>query len=206
MPAIFEESETEYPSFSMKKRGGDGANRNLGRGDSEFDDVIDQVLEENKNAGRRDDLTDDDDDLAPDRTEVNPLKDFTFVGGSMDLMAKPKQQPKKLDSITAIRDYLESELGQDRLYQAYPVLRDFGDDMLYEEKTAELVEKLEFCMTAEEVEKYRNFFSLLVFHDMTVDQNGGGEDAMILAGQTLRGISNMTAAFGQAPLRETRRN
>jgi len=116
MPVVLEESETEYPSFSMKKRGQAGK-RNLARGDSEFDEVIDQVLEENKNAARRDDLSDEDDDeLAPDRSQVNPLKDFTFVGGNMGLMAKPKKDPQKLDSITAIRDYLESELGQERLF------------------------------------------------------------------------------------------
>jgi len=51
-------------------------------------------------------------------------------------------------------------------------------------------------MSEAEVLKYRNFFALLVFHDMQVDQNGGGEEAMVQAGQTLRGISNMTAAFG----------
>jgi len=61
------------------------------------------------------------------------------------------------------------------------VLRDFGDDLLFEEKSAELVEKLEFLMSEAEVLKYRNFFALLVFHDMTVDQNGGGEDAMMMA-------------------------
>lgn len=58
------------------------------------------------------------------------------------------------------------------------MLRDFGDDILYEEKTAELVEKLEFCMTEQEVSKYRNFFGLLVFHDMQVEEKGGGEEAM----------------------------
>ena len=79
-------------------------------------------------------------------------------------------------------------------------MRDFGDDILYEEHSAELVSRLEFCMTEVEVNKYKNFFALLVFHDMQVDQNGGGEDAMIQAGQTLRGISAMTAAFGSAPL------
>ena len=61
------------------------------------------------------------------------------------------------------------------------MLRDFGDDLLFEEKSAELVEKLEFLMSEAEVLKYRNFFALLVFHDMTVDQNGGGEDAMMMA-------------------------
>ena len=82
------------------------------------------------------------------------------------------------------------------------MLRDFGDDILFEEKSAELIEKLEFVMSEPEVMKYRNFFALLVFHDMQVEQNGGGEDAMIEAGRTLRGISQMTAAFGnQGPLR-----
>ena len=55
-------------------------------------------------------------------------------------------------------------------------------------------------MTEAEVLKYRNFFALLIFHDMTVDQNGGGEEAMIMAGQTLRNLSSMTAAFGSGPL------
>ena len=109
---------------------------------------------------------------------MNPLKDFTFVGGKMPAIVKPKAPPKKINSISAIRDYLEAELGEQRLFQAYPVLRDFGDDLLYEEKTSELVSRLESIMTEAEVLKYRNFFSLLVFHDMTVDQNGGGEEAM----------------------------
>jgi len=169
LPVVLEESETEFPSFSMKKRG--DARPNLKRGDSEFDEVIDQVLEENKQGFRRDDLSDDDDDeLAPDRLSGNPLKDFTFVGGNFTMAPKvQREDPKKLDSITAIRDYLETELGQERLYQAYPILRDFGDDILYEEKTAELIEKLEFVMSEPEVIKYRNFFALLVFHDTTVD-------------------------------------
>ena len=48
--------------------------------------------------------------------------------------------------------------------------------------------------------KYRNFFGLLVFHDMQVEENGGGEEAMEQAAQTLKGISAMTAAFGSSPL------
>lgn len=71
------------------------------------------VLEENK--GDSEEFSDsDDDELEADREAVNPLKDFTFIGA-----AKPKKkatQPKKLDSITTIRDYLETELGQERLY------------------------------------------------------------------------------------------
>ena len=49
------------------------------------------------------------------------------------------------------------------------MLRDFGDDILFEEKSADLIEKLEFVMTEPEVLKYRNFFALLVFHDMQVE-------------------------------------
>lgn len=117
MPVVAEESETEYPSFSMKKK---GAARDLKRGDSEFDEVIDSVLAENKGPAnaRRDDLSDDmsDDDLSPSRAAGNPLKDFTFVGGDMTLVPKKKEEPKKPDSITAIRDYLEAELSQDRLF------------------------------------------------------------------------------------------
>ena len=60
-------------------------------------------------------------------------------------------------------------------------MRDFGDDILYEEKTAEFVEKLSHVMSEAEVHKYRNFFALLVFHDEQVEQNGGGEEAMIQA-------------------------
>ena len=101
------------------------------------------------------------------------MKDFTFVGGGSNALQaaapKKKAEPKSLDSITAIRDYLEAELGQDRLFAAYPVLRDFGDDILFEEKTADLIAKLEFVMSEAEVLKYRNFFALLIFHDVTVD-------------------------------------
>ena len=75
MPVVVEESETEFPSFSMKKRGGAA---DIKGGDTEFDKVINTVLEENKNAAMRDDFSDDD-ELAPDRGHANPLKDFTFV-------------------------------------------------------------------------------------------------------------------------------
>ena len=163
MPVVMEESAENFHSFDQKKK-----KPKLDRDDS-FDAVLDQVLEENKAEGNEE-FSDDDDDLDADRDAVNPLKDFTFVGDSNLMGARPKRsKPNKLDSIATIRDYLETELGQDRLYQAYPVLRDFGDDILFEEKTQELIEKLEFVMTEEQVHKYRNFFALLIFHDMTVD-------------------------------------
>ena len=85
------------------------------RGDSEFEEIVDKVLEENKDPFapiRRDDLSDDDDDEEPARGSGNPLKDFTFVGGDMTLVPKKPKPAKNLDSISAIRDYLENELGQ----------------------------------------------------------------------------------------------
>ena len=76
--------------------------------------MIDNVLGENNQAHfRRDDLSDDDDDDTTGGAAAcgdNPLKDLTFAGGDMTLV--PKNRPKKkLDNISAIRDYLEQELG-----------------------------------------------------------------------------------------------
>ena len=82
--------------------------------DSEFDKVVNEVAD-------RDDPDDFDEELG---------KDFTFVDGEIapDLASK-------MQSIEHIREYLEQELGEETLMQAYPVLRDFGDDILFEEKT-----------------------------------------------------------------------
>jgi len=113
MDVVVEESETEYPSFSMKKKG----EPKLKRNDSEFDKVVDQVIGKSRSpTPRRDDFSDDDSDLDADRAGGNPLKDFTFVGGGMPSAPQKKAEPKKLDSITAIRDYLEAELGQNKLF------------------------------------------------------------------------------------------
>ena len=84
----------------------------------------------------------------------------------MDGQQMPREVSKKLGSIASIRDYLEAEIGQERLYQAYPVLRDFGDDILFEEKAEILVERLSHVLSRAEVKKYQNFFALLVFHDL----------------------------------------
>jgi len=124
----------------------------------------------------------------------NPMKNFTFMDGEQ----MPRNVSKKLNSISSIRDYLESELGEERLWQAYPVLRDFGDDILFEERTPDLVQKLSHIpISKEEVKKYQNFFALLVFHDLQADDSGGGVDGMLSAAATLKGISHMTANFGK---------
>ena len=125
--------------------------------------------------------------------QQNNLKDFTFMDGEQ----MPREVSKKLGSIASIRDYLEAEIGQERLYQAYPILRDFGDDILFEEKAEVLVQKLSHILSRAEVKQYQNFFALLVFHDLQADASGGGVDGMLSAAATLKGISHMTANFGK---------
>jgi len=68
MGVIFEESETDYPSFNMKKKP-------FLKNESEFEQVIDSILNENKEKSpfRRDDLSDDDEDLEPSASGRNAL-------------------------------------------------------------------------------------------------------------------------------------
>ena len=116
--------------------------------------------------------------------------------GSEEEQRKQKEIAKKIKSIQDIRKFLEEKLGQETLYKAYPVLRDFGEKILFEEYFEDLVEKCDGILTREQIREHHNFFLLMVFHDMEVDKHGGGEEGMFKAGQTLRGISNMTANFG----------
>ena len=51
MDVVVEESETEYPSFSMKKKRANDIAR-VKRSDSGFDQVIDQVLDQNRERSR----------------------------------------------------------------------------------------------------------------------------------------------------------
>ena len=44
----------------------------------------------------------------------------------------------KLDTVEKIRDYLESELGVDILMKVYPIIKSFGDDILFMDKISEL--------------------------------------------------------------------
>lgn len=59
----------------------------------------------------------------------------TFMG------KKPVDQGpdmSKLDTIEKIRDYLETELGVDKLMKIYPIIKSFGDDILFMDKIGEL--------------------------------------------------------------------
>jgi len=75
-------------------------------------------------------------------------------------------------------------------------LRDFGEKILFEENFEELVERLDGIMSREEIRQYNNYLVLMVFHDITVEESGGGAEGMLQAAQTLKGIAAMTANFG----------
>ena len=60
--------------------------------------------------------------------ESNPKRvdDLTFAGEGKDLT-------EKMDTVENVRSYLDEELGKDVFNKCYPVLRDFGDKILFEE-------------------------------------------------------------------------
>ena len=133
---------------------------------------------------QRDDLSDSDDDLEDDeeeskvqRKDFSKRMDFTFMG-SKEEQVKQKEIAKKIKSIQDIRKFLEDSLGQDTLYKAYPILRDFGEKILFEEYFEDLVEQLDGILERDQVRKYHNYFLLMVFHDLEVDKHGGGEEGM----------------------------
>jgi hypothetical protein len=79
--------------------------------------------------------------------------------------------------------------------KVYPILRDFGDDILFEHKTDLLCSKVEMYITPEQVKKYQNFFALLVFYELETTEHGGGDQGLLSASMTLKNI-NFTANFG----------
>jgi hypothetical protein len=58
-----------------------------------------------------------------------------------------------MHSIEHVREYLESEIGEDLLMKVYPRLLDVGDDIFLEENTEMLCIMLKDLMTAEQVKK-----------------------------------------------------
>lgn len=107
----------------------------------------------------------------------------------------PTDLVSKMTDIESVRDYLENELGEETLMRVYPILRDFGDDILFVEKTNKLCKKVADYLTPEQVVKYQNFFALLIFYDMESAEQGGGEHGNLSAMATLKNI-NFTANFG----------
>jgi hypothetical protein len=73
-----------------------------------------------------------------------------------------------------LRDYFEQELGEEKLLRAYPILKEFGDGIFYDETGDELIEKLRGILTVQEIKKYQNLFASLIFMELEAEKEGGG--------------------------------
>ena len=58
-----------------------------------------------------------------------------------------QQDLSKLSSVEQIREYLEAEIGVDVLKQVHPIIRSFGDDILFTDKMLELKQRLSHLLT-----------------------------------------------------------
>lgn len=83
--------------------------------------------------------------------EQDQIKSVTFGGGISDIMQldegvfvgeKIDEDLTKYNNIERIKDYLENEIGRDVLDKAHPILKEFGDDILYENNIPDVIEKL----------------------------------------------------------------
>ena len=117
-----------------------------------------QELPRETEVDRDDDFSDDDDDDdIPEKEPQNELKDFTFIPGKNPddnkghtFLAKSMNADvdmSKLGSIEKIREYLENELGSHLLIKVYPIIKAFGDDILFMDKMQDLKEKLKHLLS-----------------------------------------------------------
>ena len=87
----------------------------------------------------------------------------------------------KLCSVERIREYLESELGVELLTKVHPIIKEFGDDILFTDKIYELKDKLKHLLTSQQVDKYHITFSTLVFYELEIEKANMSKSS--LAGQ-----------------------
>lgn len=76
----------------------------------------------------------------------------------------------KLSSVERIKEYLESELGEETLIKLYPIIKSFGDDILFADKIPELKDKLKHIISAKQVDKYHQSFATLVFYELEMEK------------------------------------
>jgi hypothetical protein len=130
----------------------------------------------------------------PQVSEVR--NDFTFMANDPN-SAYVFDQISRFTSVEQYRDFLEKELGEERLMQAYPLLKEFGDNILFFERAPELERILSGILTVQEIKKYQPHFATWIFMELQAespDEYGhklGTDNAM----KTVKNI-NMTANFG----------
>jgi hypothetical protein len=76
----------------------------------------------------------------------------------------------KLSSVEQIREYLESELGADKLKKIYPIIKSFGDDILFMDKLQDLKSQLKPYLKESQVDRYHIMFSTLVFYELEIEK------------------------------------
>ena len=103
--------------------------------ESEFDNVVNEIVD---GRDELDDLDGEDMYNTAFSNKNQAYGAFTFVGDGDNMAA----DTSKMDSFERVKEYLEEELGTETLNKAYPILRDFGDDILFDEKTELLVKRL----------------------------------------------------------------
>lgn len=134
----------------------------------------------------RDDFDAEDAEVAEQKAEDETLikeeaqmKSVTFGGNIAEVMnvEKEKVQGEKIDqdlsrynTIERIKDYLEQEIGKEMLDKAHPILKEFGDEILYESNIPLVIDKLDGILSEEEVVQYLHFFATLVFFENEQDK------------------------------------
>jgi hypothetical protein len=92
-------------------------------------------------------------------SEAMNIEDKKIIGDKID------QDLARYNTIERIKDYLESEIGNEVLSKAHPVLKEFGDDILYENNIPSVIEKLNGILSEEEIAQYLHFFASWIFFE-----------------------------------------
>lgn len=107
----------------------------------------------------------------------------------------------KLSSIEKIREFLSQELGDHLLIKVYPIIKSFGDDILFMDKIPLLKEKLSHLLPPERVDSLHIWFSTLVFYELETEKTKTQKkeeykpDAMLNVVNVFKDVST-TACFG----------
>lgn len=142
----------------------------------------------------RDDTVNDTDSSDVSRDLSGNNNNFTFMGNEGGAALK---EISKMSSVEQYRDFLEKELGEEKLMRAYPLLKEFGDKILFFEKTAELECILSGVLTTNEIRKYQPHFATWIFMELQAEapDGEGGKIGISNAMKTLKNINMTTASF-----------
>jgi hypothetical protein len=98
--------------------------------------------------------------------------DATFGGEAVEGIVgnKVDEDMSRYTTLEDIRNYLKTELGEEKLTSALPFIIEFGDDILYEKNMPAVYKKLEDILTKAEIKKYLHFFANLAYYELEVSK------------------------------------